>query len=135
MLALRRFLLRWRARKGRLVVLPSVHSPQLENRRDLYVHVPAAPARGDARYPVIYMQDGQNLFDPATSFAGTWGVDEALAWASRRGLDAIVFGIPNMGAARIAEYDPFVDAGDRYLELVTNTAKPLESARLTNLTH
>jgi len=66
MLALRRFLLRWRARKGRLVVLPSVHSPQLDNRRDLYVHVPgapAAPARGDARYPVIYMQDGQNLFD------------------------------------------------------------------------
>src|SRR5258708_38960378 len=109
MLALRRFLLRWRARKGRLVVLPSVHSPQLENRRDLYVHVPAAPARGDARYPVIYMQDGQNLFDPATSCAGTWGVKGALAWASRRGAEAIVVGIPNRGNARIDDYTPFAD--------------------------
>src|SRR5207247_3900915 len=90
MLGLHRLLRRWHARKGRLVVLPSVPSPELDNRRDLYIYVPAAPARGDSRYPVIYMQDGQNLFDPALSFAGTWGVDEALSWASRRGLDAIV---------------------------------------------
>src|SRR5438093_1475527 len=124
---------RWRARKGRLVVLPSVHSPQLDNRRDLYVHVPAAPARGDARYPVIYMQDGQNLFDPAMSFAGTWGVDEALAWASRRGLDAIVVGIPNMGDARIAEYDPFMGTGDRYLDFVTHTVKPIVVAQFPTL--
>src|SRR5881296_252698 len=94
MLALGRFLLRWHVRKGRLVVLPSVHSPQLDNRRDLYIYVPAAPALGGTGYPVIYMQDGQNLFDPALSFAGTWGVDKALTWASRRGLDAIVVGIP-----------------------------------------
>src|SRR5216117_857463 len=85
MLGLHRLLRRWRVRKGRLVVLPSVPSPELDNRRDLYIYVPAAPARGDSRYPVIYMQDGQNLFDPAQSFAGTWGVDETLSWASRRG--------------------------------------------------
>ena len=133
MLALRRFLLRWHARKGRLVVLPSVHSPQLDNRRDVFVYVPAARARGDARYPVIYMQDGQNLFDPALSFAGTWGVDEALRWASRRGLDAIVVGIPNMGAARIAEYDPFMGTGDRYLDFVTHTLKPLVDAQFPTL--
>src|SRR5258707_10110014 len=126
MLALRRFLLRWRARKGRLVVLPSVHSPQLDNRRDLYVHVPAAPARGDNRYPVIYMQDGQNLFDPATSFAGDWGLKAALAWASRRGVEAIVVGIPNRGNARIDEYTPFADpkvgggAGERYLDYIVD---------------
>src|SRR5207249_11335850 len=53
--------------------------PRADNRRDLYIYVPAAPARGDSRYPVIYMQDGQNLFDPAQSFAGTWGVDETLS--------------------------------------------------------
>ena len=133
MLALRRLLLRWHARKGRLVVLPSVHSPQFDNRRDVFVYVPAARARGDARYPVIYMQDGQNLFDPALSFAGTWGVDEALRWASRRGLDAIVVGIPNMGAARIAEYDPFMGTGDRYLDFVTHTLKPLVDAQFPTL--
>ena len=133
MLALRRFLLRWHARKGRLVVLPSVHSPQLDNRRDIFVYVPATRARGDACYPVIYMQDGQNLFDPALSFAGTWGVDEALRWASRRGLDAIVVGIPNMGAARIAEYDPFMGTGDRYLDFVTHTVKPLVDGQFPTL--
>src|SRR5256885_12218974 len=104
MLGLHRLLRRWHVRKGRLVVRPSVHSPELDNRRDLYVYVPAA-APGGTGYPVIYMQDGQNLFDPALSFAGTWGVEKALTWASRRGLDAIVVGIPNMGDARIAEYD------------------------------
>jgi len=133
MLALRRFLLRWHARKGRLVVLPSVHSPQLDNRRDLYIYVPAAPALGGTGYPVIYMQDGQNLFDPALSFAGTWGVDKALTWASRRGLDAIVVGIPNMADARIAEYNPFGEAGDRYLDFVTHTVKSIVDAQFPTL--
>src|SRR6059036_809496 len=133
MLALRRFLLRWHARKGRLVVLPSVHSPQLDNRRDLYIYVPAAPALGGTGYPVIYMQDGQNLFDPALSFAGTWGVDKALTWASRCGLDAIVVGIPNMADARIAEYNPFGEAGDRYLDFVTHTVKSIVDAQFPTL--
>src|SRR5256884_168296 len=133
MLGLHRLLRRWHARKGRLVVLPSVPSPELDNRRDLYIYVPAAPARGDSRYPVIYMQDGQNLFDPALSFAGTWGVDEALSWTSRRGLDAIVVGIPNMRDARIAEYDPFMGTGDRYLDFVTHTVKPIVDAQFPTL--
>src|SRR6266581_4506996 len=120
MLGLRRLLLRWHARTGRLVVLPSVYSPQLDNRRDLYIYVPTAPAPGGTGYQVIYMQVGQNLFDPSLSFSGTWGVAEALPWASRRGLDAIVVGIPHMGAARIGEYNPFDEAGDGYLDFVTH---------------
>ena len=131
MLGLRRLLLRWHARKGRLVVLPSVHSPQLDNQRDLFVYLPPTSRR--TRHPVIYMQDGQNLFDPAMSFAGTWAVDEALRWASRRGLDAVVVGIPNMGDARLAEYDPFRGTGDRYLDFVTHTVKPLVDARFPTL--
>src|SRR5256884_8426794 len=133
MLGLHRLPRRCHARKGRLVVPPPVHSAQLDNRRDLYLYVPAAPAPGDTGYPVIYMQDGQNLFDPAVSFAGTWGVDEALSWASRRGLDAIVVGIPNMGDARIAEYDPFRGTGDRYLDFVTRTVKPIADAQFPTL--
>src|SRR5438445_109983 len=79
------------------------------------------------------MQDGQNLFDPALSFAGTWSVDKALTWASRRGLDAIVVGIPNMGDARIAEYDPFMGTGDGYLDFVTHTVKPIVDAQFPTL--
>jgi predicted alpha/beta superfamily hydrolase len=103
--------------------------------RNLLVYTPASYGRGDARYPVIYMQDGQNLFDPRTSFAGDWGLKGALAWASRRGADAIVVGIPNKGAARIDEYTPFVDPrvgggqGERYIDYLINTIKPLVDER------
>jgi predicted alpha/beta superfamily hydrolase len=122
--------LRWKARararahSGSVQVVPG-------HGRNLLVYTPASYARGDACYPVIYMQDGQNLFDPVTSFAGDWGLKTALAWASRRGAEAIVVGIPNRGAARVDEYTPFVDPkigggqGERYLDDVINTVKPL----------
>ena len=140
-----RFYLRWkvraraRAHRGAVQTVPAVESPQLGNRRNLLVYTPASYSRGDARYPVIYMHDGQNLFDAATSFAGDWGLKTALAWASRRGLEAIVVGIPNMGAARIDEYTPFMDprigggSGDRYLDYLINTVKPLVDERFRTL--
>jgi predicted alpha/beta superfamily hydrolase len=107
--------------------------------RNLLVYTPASYARGDARYPVIYMQDGQNLFDPATSFAGDWGLKTALAWASRRGAETIVVGIPNSGPARIDEYTPFADPragggeGEQYLDYVINTVKPLVDEQFRSL--
>jgi predicted alpha/beta superfamily hydrolase len=69
------------------------------------------------------MQDGQNLFDPATAHAGEWG------------LRAIVVGVWNLGAERIAEYSPFVDAnngggrGDLYLGFLMETLKPMIDVR------
>lgn len=114
----------------RLEILPEVYSPQLDNRRDILVRLPGSYQRGERAYPVLYMQDGQNLFDPATSYAGDWRLDKVLAIAARRGLEAIVVGIPNMGAERVAEYSPFKDprqgggAGDRYLDFLIETVKP-----------
>jgi predicted alpha/beta superfamily hydrolase len=109
-------------------VLQGVESPELGNTRDLYVYLPPSYPRDDG-HPVIYMQDGQNLFDPRLSFAGSWRVDRA---AGRKGLEAVVVGIPNAGPARIDEYSPWRNAeaggggaGDRYLEFVTGTVKPL----------
>jgi predicted alpha/beta superfamily hydrolase len=119
---------------GHIRVLPGVWSPQLENRRDLLVHVPAGYDGGNARYPVLYMQDGQNLFDAATSFAGEWGVDRALHTLGAEGKEAIIVGIPNTGPGRIDEYSPFVDAkrgggrGDAYLDFVLETVRPLIDA-------
>jgi len=81
------------------------------------------------------MHDGQNLFDPTTSFAGEWGVDTALARAPRKGRRAIVVGIPNAGIERIREYSPFVDPrigggmGDAYLDWLEGTVKPLVDQR------
>lgn len=133
-----RFLPRWRGRRGQLHTLPAVYSPELDNRRDILVFVPPSYARGSARYQVIYMHDGQNLFDAATSFAGPWGVGGAIERASRQGVDAIVVGIPNIGATRIDEYSPFVGAegggkGDRYLEFIRGTIKSLVDERFRTL--
>lgn len=147
MLRLRRLAVHWRslararARRGDLHVLPAVASQELGNRRSLIVYTPASYAESDQRYPVIYMQDGQNLFDPRTSFAGDWGLRTGLGWASRRGVEPIVVGIPNAGTARIDEYSPFPDpgsgggggAGDRYLAFVINTVKPLVDQRFRTL--
>ena len=55
---------------GDVRVLPRVYSPQLENARDILVYLPPSYSAGERRYPVIYLQDAQNLFDAATSFAG-----------------------------------------------------------------
>lgn len=107
-------------------------SPQLANRRDLLVYLPPSYSKSPLRrYPVVYMHDGQNLFDRATSFAGEWRVDETLEAASSEGLEAIVVGIPNAGRERCDEYSPWIDAragggrGDRYLRFLTETVKPL----------
>ncbi len=114
----------------KLEILPGLYSPQLDNRRDILVWLPGSYGERDQTYPVLYMHDGQNLFDPATSFAGDWRLSRILAAAERRGSEAIVVGIPNMGAERVMEYSPFPDAGqgggagDRYLEFLLQTLKP-----------
>ena len=54
---------------GNLQVLKNLYSPRLANQRDLLVYLPHSYDTSGKRYPVLYMHDGQNLFDPATSFA------------------------------------------------------------------
>jgi predicted alpha/beta superfamily hydrolase len=121
----------FRAAAGRLLVRDGVSSPQLANERRILVHLPDDYETGQRRYPVIYMHDGQNLFDPQTSYAGEWGVDDTLATLGEQGLAAIVVGIPNMGDRRLAEYSPFPDArlgggeGEDYLDFIAETLKPL----------
>lgn len=116
---------------GSIKVLRDVESPQLGNRRDILVYLPPSYAEGNRRYPVIYMHDGQNLFDASTSFAGEWGVDQTLEAASAEGVEAIVVAIPNIGPERTSEYSPFVDPkagggkGDQYLAFIRETLKPL----------
>jgi predicted alpha/beta superfamily hydrolase len=124
---------------GSLHILAGLHSPQLDAARDILVYLPASHATGQRRYPVIYMHDGQNLFDPHTSFSGEWGVDHALVALDDGDMEAIVVAIPNAGPRRLDEYSPFSDShhgggdGDAYLRYITDTIKPIVDADFRTL--
>jgi len=120
---------------GTIRIAPTIYSPELDNSRDISVYLPPSYHQSIRRYPVIYMQDGQNLFDNATSYAGEWGVDEAMeALGHHEGLEAIIVGVPNAGKHRIDEYSPFRDhhlgggRGNRYLDFLADTLKPMIDA-------
>jgi predicted alpha/beta superfamily hydrolase len=118
---------------GDLRVLEQVESKELGNARDVLVLLPPSYGESKRDYPVLYMQDGQNLFDRMTSFAGEWGVDETMQALSREGIEAIVVGVGNTGASRIDEYSPFEGPrgggkGDAYLRFLLGTVKPLVDA-------
>jgi predicted alpha/beta superfamily hydrolase len=119
---------------GRLKVLRAVASPQLGNTRDLLVCLPPSYAASQHRYPVLYMQDGQNLFDRGTSYVEEWRADEVLDAAAAEGVEAILVGIPHMREHRMDEYSPYRDrrlGGGRaadYLAFLIDTVKPLIDA-------
>jgi predicted alpha/beta superfamily hydrolase len=108
--------------------LKSVWSPQLRNRRDVDVYLPDSYASA-VDYPVVYLQDGQNLSDPEQAFAGTWELPATIDRLAWRGLDAIYVGIHNTDR-RLAEYSPFPDPrhgggdADEYLAFIVETLKP-----------
>lgn len=113
-----------------------IWSPQLRNRRGVDIYLPASYDTGRRRYPVVYMQDGQNLSDPAIAFCGnTWRLDDGLPWLAARGIEPIVVGLHNTGTERLAEYSPFAHPkhgggyGDRYLRFLIDTVKPRIDAR------
>lgn len=132
---------------GRVIRHEAFASRQVEARNvDVWLP-PGYDGDAGARYPVVYMHDGQNLFDPATSYAGVdWAIDEILTDVIASGAvrPAIVVGIWSVGKARYAEYMPqkAVPAAadqhdrlssDRYLEFVVGELKPFIDARYRTL--
>ncbi len=109
--------------------------PQLNASRKIWLYLPPDYATSTKNYPVLYMQDGQNLFDNATSFSGEWQVDETLNTLFANGdYGAIVVGIDNGGGARLDEYSPWNNPqygggdGDDYMNFLANTLKPFIDA-------
>ena len=80
-------------------------SRTLGNRRDILVYLPPGYRRFlRRRYPVFYLQDGQNLFDAATAFAGVeWGVDETAQRLIRRKLIEPIIIVAIDSEARVKE--------------------------------
>jgi predicted alpha/beta superfamily hydrolase len=113
-------------------VLAPLAIPGLARERTLRLYLPPGYAQApERRYPVIYMHDGQNLFDDATSYAGEWGVDETLnRLAASHGFEAIVVGIDNGQALRMNELNPWPNPrfgraeGEAYLAFIVDVVKP-----------
>jgi pimeloyl-ACP methyl ester carboxylesterase len=99
---------------GRLVYWLDVTSAFLGPARHVVVWLPPGyDSTASTRYPVLYMHDAQNLFDPRIAFTGVdWGVDEAVVRLSRAGTipPVIVVGVWN-SAERGTEYSPWHRAG------------------------
>jgi len=105
--------------------------PQLNRTRKIWIYLPPAYETSGLAYPVLYMHDGQNLFDDLTSFSGEWEIDETLNTLAAQGKKVpIVIGIENGGNYRIAEYTPWANAnygggdGANYLQFIVETLKP-----------
>jgi pullulanase len=81
--------------------------------RRCWIYLPPGYEKSDERYPVLYMHDGQNLFDETTSFAGEWEVDETLQRLIPAGEvpPIIVVGIENAQLGRCSEYTPWPGRG------------------------
>ena len=126
------------ANKNVRVIDTAFFIPQLNRKRRVWIYLPLSYNSSTKKYPVLYMHDGQNVFDDATSFSGEWGVDEALDTLGLKYKECIVVGIDNGGDKRLNEYCPYdfnlggiaannrsnVGEGGKYVDFLAKTLKP-----------
>lgn len=127
--------------------LPGVHvlpelldMPGLDRKRQVRLYLPPGYATSSKRYPVLYMHDGQNLFDEATAYAGEWRVDETLDALAREGkLELIVVGIDNGLEKRMTELNAWphtefgAPEGREYTDFIVKVLKPLIDGKYRTL--
>jgi len=114
---------------GQLVVHYPFFIPQLQRQRAIRVLLPRNYGKDHTRrFPVIYLKDGQNLFDPATAAFRHWRLQEFMAKQPLK-RQAILVGIDHGGTDRGQEYAPYQRGksggqGDAYLQFIEYTLKP-----------
>jgi predicted alpha/beta superfamily hydrolase len=104
---------------------------QLGRKRRIAVLLPHNYHETDKAYPVLYLHDGQNLFDEYAPY-GNWGVDKTLERLASQGLgDVIIVAIDHGGMLRIQEYLPYTTPryteaeGNLYLKFMLDDLKPM----------
>lgn len=118
------------ASKNVRIVETAFYMPQLNRYRRIWVYLPESYAASRKKYPVLYMHDGQNVFEDTSSFSGEWGVDEALDTLGKKYGETIVIAIDNGGNKRLNEYSPYdmerfgKGEGDAYVDFLVKTLKP-----------
>jgi predicted alpha/beta superfamily hydrolase len=108
----------------------SIFIPQLDRDRTVRVLLPKDYETSNRSYPVLYMQDGQNLFEPETAFGGRdWQIPATMFKQPLR-RQAIIVGIDNGEAHRLNEYAPYKKGksgggeADLFINFITDTLKP-----------
>lgn len=109
------------------IVKFTIDSEQLKTTKTIWVYLPVSYETDSISYPVVYMFDGQNLFDKETSYVGEWKVDEYLDSSK---MNVIIVGIEHGNEKRIDELTPFTNKkhgggkANDMLNFVVETLKP-----------
>ena len=122
----------WHTSVGNTKILDmDFYIPQLNRYRRVWIYLPQDYYTANNSYPVMYMHDGQNLFDNVYAAFGEWNVDETMeSIFSSFSTSAIIVGIDN-SVERLNEYSPWYNIdyavgglGDEYASFIVNTLKP-----------
>lgn len=106
------------------------YMPQLNKRRAVWIYLPKDYCTSNKKYPVIYMQDAQNLFHSMPSRSADWAVDAVMDSLTNIGVkEMIVVGIEHGGKDRLTEYNPYNSKfgkaeGKAYVAFLVKTLKP-----------
>ncbi len=121
----------------------NVRSRFLPAARDIIVYLPPQYSQSSqTRFPVLYMNDGQNLFDAETAFLGNeWGLDETAEHliGAREIQPLIIVGVYNTGTQRLTEYTHVRDRARRggrasaYGKFLVRELKPFIDAEYRTL--
>jgi predicted alpha/beta superfamily hydrolase len=122
------------------VISESFDIPQLKKKRRVSILLPFDyDTQPQKYYPVLYLQDGQNLFNPQSPF-GNWAIDQKLAILAEKGMNGIiVVAIDHGGNERINEFLPVkhnrlgVSEGKKYVRFMAKTLKPYIDAHFRAL--
>jgi predicted alpha/beta superfamily hydrolase len=113
---------------GKNVQTYTLYSPEYDYSKRVWVYLPEEyNKKSKQRYPVVYMADGQNVFDVKTSFSGEWRVDETLDSLQAK---VIIVAVEHGGDMRLEELTPYKNAEyggggvDKYLDFIMYTLKP-----------
>ena len=113
------------------IIDTAFYMPQLNKKRRIWIYLPKNYQTTGKNYPVLYMHDGQNLFNEKTAYAAEWGIDECLdSLQGKLQKDCIVVGIDNGLDKRINEYNPYdhfqygKGLGNEYVDFLAQTLKP-----------
>jgi predicted alpha/beta superfamily hydrolase len=118
------------------VIDANFYMPQLKKTRKISVLLPYNYEKNpQKRYPVLYLQDGQNLFDPQSPY-GNWAIDQKLAVLAEKGIgDVIIVAIDHAGNERVNEFLPIKNTkvaaasdGKKYVRFIADTLKTFVDA-------